>query len=226
MLFRVLGPLEVFHVDGRTAEIPAGVPRRVLSALLVRPNTWVGADSLAEAVWPDRDVVSSREVLRACAHRLCRITPLFDGTSARVESTRDRHRVNVGEGELDSVVFERLVEDGRDVLATDPELAARCFRAAAGLWRGTPFALLNTYHSGFEAARLARLRWEALDDLVTALEALGQVSESVTLLQSLLGEDPTRERTWLRLVDVLTRAERPVEAEAAFRKAVRVAGPR
>jgi DNA-binding SARP family transcriptional activator len=223
MLFRVLGPLAVSHVDGRTAEIPAGVPRRVLSALLVRPNTWVDADGLAEAVWPDRDVVSSADVLRACAHRLCRITPLFDGTSARIESTRDRHRLNVEEGELDSAVFERLVEDGRDLLATDPELAARCFRAAAGLWRGAPFTLLHTYHGRFEAARLTRLRWGALDDLVTALEALGHVSESVTLLQALLGEDPTREHTWLRLVDVLTRAERPVEAEAAFRKAVRVA---
>ena len=61
---------------------------------------------------------------------------------------------------------------------------------------------------------------------MTALETLGQVSESVTLLQSPLGENPTREHTWLRLIDVLTPAEQPGEAEAAFRKAVCVAGHR
>ncbi|PRY44748.1 AfsR/SARP family transcriptional regulator [Umezawaea tangerina] len=224
MLFRVLGPLEVRHVDGRAADVPAGVARRVLSALLVRPNTWVGVDSLAEAVWPDRDVASPADVLWECVHRLRRLTPLYDGTSARIDSQRGKHRLNIGEGELDSVVFEQLVDDGRAVLDADPHVAARCFRAAAGLWRGTPFTQLRTYHSRFEAARLARLRWEALDELVDALELLGEVADAVVLLQSLLVEEPTRERTWLRLVEVLTRADRPVEAEAAFRKAVRVAG--
>lgn len=224
MLFRVLGPLEVFHVDGRPAEIPEGVPRRVLSALLLRPNTWVGVDSLAEAVWPNQDVESPADELWTHVHRLRRLTPLHDGTSARIDSRQGRHRLNVGEGELDSAVLAQLVDDGRAVLPVDPEVAARCFRAAAGLWRGTPFALLSTYHSRFEAARLARLRWEALDELVDALEILGHVAESVVLLQSLLAEEPMRERTWRRLVDVLTRADRPVEAEAALRKAVRVAG--
>jgi DNA-binding SARP family transcriptional activator len=222
MLFRVLGPLEVVHVDGRKADVPAGVAERVLTALLLRPNTWVSADSLAETVWPDRTTPAPATEVWPHVHDLCRRTPLFGETSARIESMGGRHRLNIGEGELDSTVFEQLVHDGRAVLATDPEMAARCFRAAADLWRGTPFASLDTYHSRAETDRLTRLRWAALDHLVDALMALDHTAGSVTLLQALTAEDPGRERTWLRLVEVLTHAGRPMEAAAVSRKAARV----
>lgn len=224
MLFRVLGPLEVVHADGLRADIPAGTPEQVLTALLSRPNAWVSAESLAEAVWPDRTPAFPAKELWPYTHDLCRRTPLFGETSARIESIGGRYRINIGEGELDSAVFEQLVHDGRTLLATDPETAARCFRAAADLWRGTPFASLDTCHSRAEAGRLTRLRWTALDHLVDALMALDQTAGSVTLLQALTAEDPKRERTWLRLVEVLTRAGRAAEAAAASRKAVRAAG--
>ncbi len=224
MLFRVLGPLEVVHVDGREVDVPAGAAERALTALLLRPNTWVSADSLAEAVWPDRTPAAPAEELWPYVHDLCRRTPLFGETSARIESMGGRYRLNISEGELDSVVFEQLVHDGRAVLATDPETAARCFRAAAELWRGAPFASLDTYHSRAESDRLTRLRWAALDHLVDALMAMNHTAGSVTLLQALTAEDPKRERTWLRLVEVLTHAGRPLEAAAASRKAARVAG--
>ncbi|HEX7303948.1 AfsR/SARP family transcriptional regulator [Lentzea sp.] len=223
MLFRVLGPLEVVHVDGRGADIPAGAPEHVLTALLLRPNTWVSAESLAEAVWPDRTSPFPARELWPYVHDLCRRTPLFGETSARIESMGGRYRIGVGEGELDSTVFAQLVHDGRVLLPTDPETAARCFRAAAGLWRGTPFATLDTYHSRAETDRLTRLRWTALDHLVDALMAMDHTAGSVALLQALTAEDPKREHTWLRLVEVLTRAGRPVEAAAASRKAARVA---
>lgn len=226
MLFRVLGPLEVVHVDGRRADIPAGTSEHVLTALLLRPNTWVTVDSLAEAVWPDRTSMSPADELWPYVHDLCRRTPLFGETSARIESMRGRHRLNIGEGELDSVVFEQLVRDGRAVLPTDPTTAARCFRAAADLWRGAPFAPLNTYHSRAEADRLMRLRWAALDHLVDTLLAMDHTASSVALLQSLTAEDPKRERTWMRLVEVLTHAGRPIEAAAASRNAARMVGTR
>ncbi|ANZ39700.1 hypothetical protein BBK82_30300 [Lentzea guizhouensis] len=224
MLFRVLGPLEVVHLDGRKADVPAGAPEHVLLALSLRPNAWVSADSLAEAVWPDRTSTCPAEELWPYVHDLCRRTPLFGETSARIEGMGGRYRLNIGEGELDSVVFEQLVHEGRALLPTDPESAARCFRAAADLWRGAPFALLNTYHSRAEADRLTRLRWAALDHLVDALMAMDQTAGSVTLLQALTAEDPKRQRTWVRLVDVLTHAGRPLEAAAASRKAAREVG--
>ncbi|MFD5824399.1 BTAD domain-containing putative transcriptional regulator [Lentzea sp. NPDC060358] len=224
MLFRVLGPLEVVHVDGRAADIPAGAPEDLLTALLLRPNAWVSAESLAEAVWPDRTSAVPARELWPVVHDLCRLIPLFGETSARIESMGGRYRIGIGEGELDSVVFGQLVRDGRALLPTDPETAARCFRAAADLWRGTPFARLDTYHSRAEADRLTRLRWTALDLLVDALVALDHTAGSVALLQALTAEDPERERTWLRLVEVLTLAGRPVEAAAASRKAARVVG--
>ncbi|WP_329793463.1 BTAD domain-containing putative transcriptional regulator [Lentzea sp. DG1S-22] len=224
MLFRVLGPLEVVHLDGRKADIPAGASEHVLTTLLLRPNTWVSADSLAETVWPDRTSTSPAKELWPYVHDLCRRTPLFGETSARIESMGGRYRLNIGEGELDSVVFEQLVHDGRALLSTDPASAAHCFRAAADLWRGAPFSSLTTYHSRTEADRLTRLRWAALDHLVDALMALDHTASSVTLLQALTAEDPKRERTWLRLVEVLTHAGRPLEAAAASRKAAREVG--
>ncbi|MEU7530364.1 BTAD domain-containing putative transcriptional regulator [Saccharothrix sp. NPDC042600] len=221
MLFRVLGPLEVVHADGRPADIPPGAPERVLVALLARPNTWVGVDSLAEAVWPERTTAPADALWRH-VHDLCRRIPLHDGTSARITSMHGRHRINIADGELDSAVFERLVHDGREALPTDPETAADHFRRAAELWRGKPFTALDSYHGRAETARLTGLRWAALDGLVDAMVALEHTGGSVSLLQALTVEDPKRERTWLRLVEVLTRAGRPVEAEAAFRKASRV----
>jgi DNA-binding SARP family transcriptional activator len=223
MLFRVLGPLEVVHVDGRKADVPAGTSEHVLTALLLRPNTWVSAESLAEAVWPDRTSPAPAEELWPHVHDLCRRTPLFGETSARIESMGGKYRLNIAEGELDSIVFERLIHNGRTLLPTDPEMAARCFRAAADLWRGTPFTALNTYQSRAETDRLTRLRWAALDHLVDALMALDHTAGSVMLLQALTAEDPKRERTWLRLVEVLTHAGRSIEAAAASRNAARVA---
>lgn len=221
MLFRVLGPLEVVHADGRRADIPPGAPERVLSALLTRPNTWVGVDSLAEAVWPERTTAPTDALWRH-VHDLCRRIPLHDGTSARIASMHGRHRINIAEGELDSAVFEQLVRDGLNTLPIDPETAADHFRSAAQLWRGKPFTDLDSYHSRAEATRLTALRWAALDGLVDAMLMMEHTAGSVSLLQALTVEDPKRERTWLRLVEVLTRAGRPVEAEAAFRKASRV----
>jgi DNA-binding SARP family transcriptional activator len=221
MLFHVLGPLRVCHVDGRVAEIGAGEQERVLCALLLRPNEWVSSDSLVEAVWPDRVLVSPEKTLWTCVHKLRRRTPLFDGTAARIDSRPGRHRVNIADGELDSVIFEELISDGWAELSTNAERAARCFRDAVGLWRGVPFEPLRTYHSRFEAARLAQLRWDAVDGLVDAMLATGLFADAVALLHALTAEEPSREQTWLRLVDVLNHAGRPIEAEAAFRNAVR-----
>ncbi len=226
MLFHVLGPLRVNHADGRVVEITDVDHLRVLSTLLLRPNEWVSSESLAEAVWPDRAVALPEAELWRGVHALRRTTPLFGDTSARIDSRFGRYRINIADGELDSAVFGDLIDEGWAALPTDAEAAITCFRDAVDLWRGAPFAALNTYHSRFEAARLTGLRWTALDGLVNALMAAGHFADSVTLLHALTTLEPAREHTWLRLIDALKQIGRPVEAEAAYRKAVRTAGLR
>jgi DNA-binding SARP family transcriptional activator len=226
VLFQVLGPLRVNRADGQAVELVDSDHQRVLCTLLLRPNEWVSTESLAEAVWPDRPLVSPQAALWACVHTLRRLTPLFDGTCARIDSRFGRHRINIAEGELDSALFEGLIDEGWSALPTDAEFAAACFRDSVDLWRGVPFAELHTYHSRFEAARLTRLRWAALDGLVDALLAAGHFADSVTLLHALTAQEPAREHTWLRLIEVLNQIGRPVEAAAAYRKAVRTVGLR
>ncbi|RZQ61238.1 AfsR/SARP family transcriptional regulator [Amycolatopsis suaedae] len=224
MLFGVLGPLDVRYPDGRPAEIGDGIHPRVLSALLLRPNRWVDADSLAEVVWPDRVVARADRLLWDCVHDLRRRTPFFDDTAARIDSRPHHHRVNIGENELDSLLFEELIDIGRDLLDSDAPLAADYLGGALRLWRGVPFTLLDTNYSRLEAQRLADLRWDALGSLVDALVLADRAADAVAALRSAAAEPPGREDTWRRLVAVLRQAGRPIEAAAAARKAARVLG--
>jgi DNA-binding SARP family transcriptional activator len=64
-LFQVLGPLRVNRADGQAVELVDSDHQRVLCTLLLRPNEWVSTESLAEAVWPDRPLVSPQAALWA-----------------------------------------------------------------------------------------------------------------------------------------------------------------
>ena len=71
MQFLVLGPLEVI-TDGRTVALPAAKHRALLTALLVRVNQRVPADSLIDSLWEGRPPASAAKTLQTYVSQLRR----------------------------------------------------------------------------------------------------------------------------------------------------------
>src|SRR5262245_34048275 len=111
MEFRILGPLEVRHDGG---EVPLGGrrPRALLAVLLLHANEVVPADRLIDELWGDDTPDRAAGALRVNVSRLRK------ALSQDVLTTRSPgYAVRVGPDELDLHRFERLVDEGRSLLA-------------------------------------------------------------------------------------------------------------
>ena len=93
-------------------------------------------------------------------------------------------------------------------------------REALGLWRGTPLAdLAFEPFAHVEVARLEELRTAAREELVQAELELGRHSKLVGELETLVAENPLRERLRGLLMLALYRSGRQAEALDAYRQA-------
>jgi YVTN family beta-propeller protein len=121
--------------------------------------------------------------------------------------------------QLDLYRFERLLEEGRELLsAGEPKRAAETLRAALSLWRGP--ALTDFVHEQFaqsETNRLEDLRTTALEEQVAAGLALGRAAGLVSDLERLVREHPLRERLRGQLMLALYQSGRQAEALEAYR---------
>jgi predicted ATPase/DNA-binding SARP family transcriptional activator len=147
--FRLLGDVEA-RDDGRRLDIGHARQRSVLAALLIDVNRPVRTDQLIDRVWADEPPHRVRNALAGYLSRLR--TVLGDGVSITHDAggyvlktdplTVDLHR------------FRQLVSEAR--ASAEPDDATTLFNRALDLWRGEPFASLDT-------------PW--VDDVRTALEA-------------------------------------------------------
>ena len=79
---------------------------------------------------------------------------------------------------VDALRFADLVAAARTAAGPDPETAARRYREALALWRGTPLAeFAGTRWAGPEAARLTELQLAARDELIDLELAAGRHTE-------------------------------------------------
>lgn len=124
---------------------------------------------------------------------------------------------------LDARRFEALLEQGREALALgDAQQAAAKLRAALALWRGPPLAdLAYEPFAQTETRRLEELRLAAFEDRIEADLALGRHDGLVAELESLVAENPYRERLHAQLMLALYRSGRQAEALDAYRRARR-----
>jgi len=224
--FRLLGPLEVLR-GGRRIDLGGAMEQTLLVALLLARNRFVSADELSDALWPNEAPASANLTLRSYVSRLRRrlepSAPPGSRTSV-IESRSRAYRLVAQDEAFDSVRFEAALKVARQGLeALDPGLAARTLRRALTMWRGRPLADLayRSVASG-EADRLEELRMGAVELLAEAEIALGHAEDAVARLEELVGEDPTRERGWLLLVEALALAGRWSQAlrRAAYAREV------
>jgi DNA-binding SARP family transcriptional activator len=216
MEFRILGPLELWDESG---EVPLGgpKPRALLAVLLLHANELVPADRLIDELWGE----NSPE--RAAALRV-NVSRLRKALPQDVLTTRSPgYVVRVEPDELDLHRFERLLDEGRSLLARGLAAdASERLRDALSLWRGP--ALADFAYETFAQAAIARLeeiRLAAVELRIDADLALGRHHELVGELEALVAEHPLRERLRRYLMLALYRSARQADALDAYRDARR-----
>jgi DNA-binding SARP family transcriptional activator len=200
---QLLGLVEA-SIDGRPVALGAGKRPALLALLALHEGSTVSADRLVDGLWGERPPASAPKMVQAYVSQLRR-TLTASGGGARILTRGHGYELRLGAGEVDARRFERLV-------------AAGAAREALALWRGP--ALDDVAGEPFAAAEIRRLdglRLAAYEQAVETELAAGQHREVLGELETLVHEDPLRERVhWLRML-ALYRSGRQAEALEAYR---------
>jgi DNA-binding SARP family transcriptional activator/tetratricopeptide (TPR) repeat protein len=207
--FGVLGALDVAR-DGQ--RLPVGGPKQrvVLASLLVRANTTVTLDQLAEDLWGERPPASARKAAQLHVVRLRRVV----GATA-LETRTDGYRMRLDPDQLDLLRFRRLVARAR---VAEPAAARALLAEALACWRGDALADVASEALLREAGPgLAEERLSAHERYLEVGIALGEAAGAVADLRALTAEHPWRESLWALLVRALHRCGRRADALEAYR---------
>jgi DNA-binding SARP family transcriptional activator len=194
----------------------AGTARKCSSAYVsLHANEVISAEQIIDALWGETAPATARKALQVSVSRLRQI--LGAGV---LETRAPGYLIRVQDGELDLQRFERLVAQGKQMLATgDPGRAAVLLRNALTLWRGP--ALVDVMYESFaqgEAGQLEELRLSCLEERIEADLALGRHADLVGELKVLIDRHPYRERLCGRLMLALYRSGRQAEALGLYRR--------
>ncbi len=132
MLVRVLGEVSLTAADGTGLALPGGRQPALLAALAARAGAVVAVDRLVDLIWgevpPDNPAAALHSAVFKLRANLARVI----GRAVLV--TRDPGYVlDLRPGELDSEVFESLVQQARDLPPAEDRRPARGSRR-----RGAP----------------------------------------------------------------------------------------
>jgi predicted ATPase/DNA-binding SARP family transcriptional activator len=223
MRFGILGPLQAVGDDGRELALGGRMPRAVLALLLLRANEVVSSDQLVEALWAGAPPASGPKGLHVHVSRLRRALAAghSDPDGERLVTTAGGYVLRVGPEELDVQRCERLIGEGRSLLAAgQPDQALAALGAAVELWRGDVLAdfQYDAFAQG-EIARLGELRAALLEERIAVEMLLGREAQVLGELERLVRDYPYRERLRGQLMLALYRTGRQAEALAAYRAA-------
>jgi DNA-binding SARP family transcriptional activator len=221
MEFRILGPLEV-HDGERPLRLAGTRQRALLAVLLLHANEVISSDRLIEEIWGAEPPGSGANALQARVSQLRKaLAPAGNGI---LVTFAPGYVLRVDPGELDAERFERLVGEGRRVLASgDAATASEILNQALALWRGP--ALADLSYEPFAQGAIARLedaRLACLEQRIEADLALQRHAELVGEVEALVDAHPFRERLRGQLMLALYRSGRQAEALAAYQETRRV----
>src|SRR5579875_3014402 len=181
---RLLGPLRVVR-DGDEIAVGGRRQRALLALLALAGGRPVSRERLAEELWHGRPPAGVETTLRSYVSRL-RSTL---GDSASIRGHGGAYSLEVPPEAVDSVRFERLVEEGREALARGAHpRAARRLREALSLWRGAALVRRHPYRE-----RLWRLLMLALYRAGRQAEALAAYRRARSVLDEQLGLEPSEQ---------------------------------
>jgi predicted ATPase/DNA-binding SARP family transcriptional activator len=209
--FLLLGDVEA-RSDGQRLDIGPSRQRCVLVALLVDVNRPVPPDQLIDRVWADEPPHRARNALAAYVSRLRQIV-----ASEAVEIAREPggYVLATDPSSIDLHRFRELASRARS--ATDAAEGDALFGQAISLWRGDPFATLDTpwvneIRTALQAERLAVV----LDHNDAALRS-GRHGELLPQIAAMMHDHPLDERIAGQLMLAQYRCGRQADALDTFR---------
>ncbi|GAA1308877.1 AfsR/SARP family transcriptional regulator [Saccharothrix xinjiangensis] len=208
----VLGQVEL-RVDGRLVEVGHARQRCVLAVLLMEANRVVTMEQLLDRVWADRLPHKARAVASNYVSRLRRVLTLAGDVA--VVRRGGGYVLEVDPEAVDVHRFRRLVQQAR---GRDDARALALLEEAEGLWRGEPFAGLDTLWLAAVRTGLERERIAAQLDRIDVALRCGQHTEVLPELFALAERDDLDERVAAQFMLALHRTGRTADALAHYRQ--------
>jgi DNA-binding SARP family transcriptional activator len=202
---RLLGPLEVV-VGARTVELTTGRLRTLVVALALSAGRPVTVDQLAVAVWGQDLPV---DVRRTVSTYMTRLRSALGAASIVFDSAG--YRLRASPDDVDALRFEDLLDAA--ARAVDPAREAELVDEAVALWRGFPFeGVQSAWLEDAEAPRIVERYLSAVERQADQRVSADHGADLLPRLRELTARFPLRESLWARLLVVLDRCDRPVEA--------------
>ena len=215
---RVLGDLEV-EVAGGLADLGGPKPRALLSLLVAAAGRPVPIEQLIDQMWGEDPPARVEASLQSYVARLRRALEPARAAGAQAQRLRTHaagYSLALEADAVDARRFTTLLHDARGAPSAE---ATELLTAAVALWRGEPYAGLDTPTLRAEATRLRELRTAALVGLWELRLARGEHAEAVAELEHLVGLHPHQERLWGLLALAHYRSRRQGDALATLRRA-------
>jgi len=201
--FKILGPLEI--MADRRALALSGKPRALLAVFLLHANEVLSSERLIDALWGDRPPETAQAALQVHVSQLRKLLG-----QDRIATRPPGYAFRLEPDELDAARFETLMAEGRA-------------EEALALWRGLALAEFRYEPwAQSEIARLEELRAAAREQEVERALAAGRHAAVLSDLESIVREQPLRERPRAQLMLALYRCGRQAEALSLYQETRRL----
>ncbi|MFC7530886.1 BTAD domain-containing putative transcriptional regulator [Actinoplanes sp. GCM10030250] len=209
--FGVLGVVEA-RIGGRPVDLGHARQRCVLGVLLVEAGRPVTVDQLVDRVWGEHAPQRAAGALYSYLSRLRR------AVAGEVEIRREAggYLLTVDPQAVDLHRFRKLMTLAR--AAESDRAAAGLIEQALGLWRGDPFAGLDTAWLSAMRRTLHGERFAAELDGNDVLLRLGRHGELLPALSAAVAEHPLDERLAGQAMLALYRCGRQGDADEQYRR--------
>ncbi|GAA0492260.1 XRE family transcriptional regulator [Paractinoplanes deccanensis] len=212
--FGVLGAVEA-RIDGRPVDLGHARQRSVLAVLLVEAGRPVTVDQLVDRVWGEDAPQRATGALYSYLSRLRRAVA-DAGDKVAIERRPAGYVLTADPQSVDLHRFRRLAARARD--AESDRSAAELITEALGLWRGEPFAGLDTPWLAATRELLLTERFAAELDHHDVLLRLGRHGELLPSLSAAVAEHPLDERLAEQFMLALYRCGRQADADEQYRR--------
>ncbi|MET0418745.1 MAG: BTAD domain-containing putative transcriptional regulator [Actinoplanes sp.] len=210
--FGVLGAVEA-RIAGEPVALGHARQRSVLAVLLVEAGRPVSVDQLIDRVWGED---APQRAAGSLYSYLSRLRTAVAGATTGIERRPGGYVLTVDPQTVDLHSFRRLSTQAR---ATESDrTAAELITQALGLWRGEPFAGLDTPWLASMRQLLLGERFAAELDHNDVLLRLGRHGELLPSLTAAVAEHPLDERLAEQLMLALYRCGRQADADEQYRR--------